>query len=369
MEKKEKRKKEIKIKFKEINLWRVLTILFFVLMVASIFTRGFHVNVQNTTNTVTSSGNVNLIVLNDKRCDSCNSSAVRVVNALKKIFPDLNVKYMDYSSNKGKTLFNQIKPIYLPAFLFDSSVKSASGYQQIQRYLDEKGQYLSLRVGSSFDPTKEICDNGKDDTGNGLVDCADPDCKNSLVCRNDIKNKLDLFVMSYCPYGRAAENSLKQVLENFDNKINLSVHFIANYDKSTDKFSSLHGQKEVNEDLRQVCIMKYYPDNYKYMGYVWCINKGTNADNDWKSCAENNNMSVSLIENCSTSDEGKQLLIDNIKLSNEIGISASPTWLANNRYIFNGIDAKTVKDNFCKYNNLEGCSNNITSNTTVNGQC
>ncbi len=34
----------------------------------------------------------------------------------------------------------------------------------------------------SFDEKKENCSNGKDDTGNGLVDCEDPDCANSPDC-------------------------------------------------------------------------------------------------------------------------------------------------------------------------------------------
>ena len=38
-------------------------------------------------------------------------------------------------------------------------------------------------------PSVEICDNGKDDTGNGLVDCADPTCAKNPACR---KTKVEI---------------------------------------------------------------------------------------------------------------------------------------------------------------------------------
>ena len=49
--------------------------------------------------------------------------------------------------------------------------------------------------------------------------------------------------------------------------------------------------------------------------------------------------------------------------SKALGIGASPTWLANNKYKFSGIDAQTIKTNLCQHNaKMAGCD------ATLSGQ-
>ncbi len=61
-----------------------------------------------------------------------------------------------------------------------------------------------------------------------------------------------------------------------------------------------------------------------------------------------------------------------IKLANELQIGASPTWFANNKYTFSGIDSETIKTNICKYNSDLGdmCANTLSSTSqTSAGSC
>jgi hypothetical protein len=63
-----------------------------------------------------------------------------------------------------------------------------------------------------------------------------------------------------------------------------------------------------------------------------------------------------VIKSCSEGDEGKKLLAKAFAESKSVGIAASPTWLANNKYKFSGIDAQTIKTNLCSHNaKLAGC--------------
>ncbi|MFH1511582.1 MAG: hypothetical protein ABIF10_07880 [Candidatus Woesearchaeota archaeon] len=305
---------------------------------------------------------VSMIVLNDKRCEECDVSSV--VAQLKSIFPGLKTEELDHSDAQGKKLYDELELTFLPALLFDSSVKDADGYANVQRYLEQKGDYLSLRIGASFDPAAEICDNNIDDTGNGMVDCDDETCKGKLICRPEIKNKLDVFVMSQCPFGVQALNAMQEVLDTFSGNIDFSVHYIA--DKNADgSFNSLHGQPEVDENIRELCAMKYYPNDYKYMDYVWCRNKAITSA-DWESCAKDNGMSVAMIKACAEGDEGKKLLAEDLLLAKDLEISASPTFLANNKQEFGGIDAETVKAGFCKANEgLDGCDKTLTGATAA----
>jgi len=217
--------------------------------------------------------------------------------------------------------------------------------------------------------TGNECADGKDDDGDSLIDCDDPDCSASLECREEVPKKLDLFVMSMCPFGTMAENAMKEVLNAFGSDMKFELHFIAD-DNGDGTFRSLHGQKEVDEDIRQSCIIKYYPETY--MNYIWCVNKDyTNAANIWEDCAKNVSMDVNKIKSCFEGDEGKELLRERINLTNELGIGASPTWLANNRFKFSGLDPTTIQKNFCQHNQgLSGCDKKLSqSRGGSGGQC
>jgi hypothetical protein len=67
---------------------------------------------------------------------------------------------------------------------------------------------------------------------------------------------------------------------------------------------------------------------------------------------------------CFEGDEGKELLREDLKFAQNLMIGASPTWLANNREIFSGIDAETVRKNYCSANpGLGGCENELSTVT------
>ena len=58
---------------------------------------------------------------------------------------------------------------------------------------EQRGRYLSLKIGSSFDPKAEICDNKVDDDNDGKTDCSDDSCVNSMLCREEKEKNLQLF--------------------------------------------------------------------------------------------------------------------------------------------------------------------------------
>jgi len=296
---------------------------------------------------------VKVVILSDARCVPC-GRIERIVPHLQAIFPGIKHTMLDYSTPEGKKLFAETGLKHLPAVLFDESVeKEPEGLREIERFLRPAGKYRHLLIGAKFDPTAEICDNGRDDTGDGLVDCADPQCRETLVCRPEIKKRLDVFVMSQCPYGVRALDALKEVLEHFRGQgVTVGIHYIAT--ETPTGIESLHGQPEVDEDIRGVCAMKHYGTRMKFMDYVWCRNKNI-RDTDWRACAKDG-IDPKVLEKCSTGPEGHGLLRENIKLAERLGIDASPTWLANNKFPFTGLDPETIKTNLCEHNQgLKGC--------------
>jgi len=303
---------------------------------------------------------VSMIVLTDKRCKTCRTG--RIVSQLKGMLPKMDTKTLDYTTPEGKKLYDELHAkglSLLPAYLFDTKIKEAGAYNMLKRFLVPTGQYLNLKVGAKFDPTKEICDNKKDDNGNGKIDCADDDCKNSLACRKEVPKKLEVFVMSHCPFGIKALNSLKEVTDNFGKNMHLEIHYIARQ-TAPGKFNSMHGPTEVAEDMRELCAMKYYGKNYKFLDYILCRNKNI-RDNDWKKCATKG-IKAAVIEKCSTGAEGAKLLAEDLKVALGLGIGASPTWMSNNKYKFSGIAPEQIKQNFCAHNKgLKGCKKKLST--------
>jgi len=309
-------------------------------------------------NNIPEPAKVALLVLNDKRCKDCMAQEKKLIANLKGVFGGLQPKSVDYNTDEGKKLYKDANLKLLPAFLFDDSVnKDAEGSKRLARWLKPQGTYKSLAVGSKFDPTAEICDNKKDDTGNGKVDCADDTCKQNLLCRKEKKKSLDVFVMSQCPFGVKALNAMEEVLANFKGELDFNINFIAT--AQGDGFKALHGQPEVDENIRELCAITHYPKNHKYMDYILCRNKNIRST-DWQSCTGKNGIKTKVIEKCFSGGEGKKLFTENIKIGNGLGVSGSPTWLANNRHKFSGIDAETIKQNICKHNEgMKGCENTL----------
>jgi len=304
---------------------------------------------------------VTLTVLNDKRNADGASIEAQITDSLKQIFKGLQVKILDYSDAEGKKIASTIPGIKLPAYLFGADVKDGEGYANVQSYLSEQGGYQLLAVGSQFDPTKEICDNKIDDNGNGKIDCADLECSGSTVCRKEISKKLDLFVMADCPYGNTAEDAMKEVLANFGKNINLNINYIAS--KNADgTFTSLHGDYEVKEDKVELCVNKYFP--LKNFEFVTCMNTKGVKTTDWKTCATEVGFATAKVSTCAEGAEGSYLLAQNIKIAESLGVSASPTWLVNNKYQGPALDAESIKTLFCKYNvGVAGCEKTLTSDS------
>ncbi len=302
---------------------------------------------------------VNVTVLSDKRCAECNAD--RYINMLKFRIGNPVVKTLDYADDEGKKLYETLgKGVNLPVVLFDETIdadKEASG--MFGRHLQPMGAFRSLNVGASWNP---VCMN---EGG-----CALAECKDTIACRKEAPGKLEVFVMSQCPFGVKALNAMPEVLKNFSNKIDFSVHYIAS-GTAKDGFNSLHGPAEVDENIRELCAIKHYGKDYKWMNYVDCRNKDIRST-EWEKCTGGSTgIDAAVMKKC-VDTEGKALHEEDIKLATSLGIGASPTWLANGKFKFSGIDAETVRKNLCDHNaSLKGCENKLSgdSGAPVQGGC
>ncbi len=304
---------------------------------------------------------VNVSLLGDRRCAECDLG--RLEGMIKQRVGNPVITKLDYADGPGKALYDAIKPVKLPAVVFDGTLaadKDAS--QSLGQSARAAGQYKVIAAGD-WNPACA-------DTGG----CDLPECKANMICREEKPNKLDVFVMSHCPFGIKGMDAMQEVVENFKkHKVDLdfAIHYIGDGDAKT-QFNSMHGPNEVADDLREVCAIDKYGKSLKFMDYIWCRDKkiptegkaadikAALGDDAWESCAgDKTGFDTDAIKKCAEGDEGKELLARSFAYSRDSGMQASPTWLVNDKFKFSGIDAETVKENFCQHNKVDGCDTKL----------
>lgn len=97
------------------------------------------------------------------------------------------------------------------------------------------------------------------------------------------KPSVELFVMSYCPYGVEAQKVLIPVANLLGDKIDARVRFV---------YYAMHGQKELDENLVQYCIQEKEPA--KYWDYLSCFT----SSQDSASCLSSAGINKANVDKC-----------------------------------------------------------------------
>jgi glutaredoxin len=156
-----------------------------------------------------------------------------------------------------------------------------------------------------------------------------------FIKRKVIANRLDVFVMSDCPFGKAA---MKYLSDNkMNQKYDVHVHYIVNKNPKGKTgryvpYRSLHGESEFFENLRQICVQQEAPDFY----WSYPFAEKPAVRNDYFNKIKNKS-----IEDCHQTANYRskvyQLVENDIKFTQELGISSSPTFLFNNQNVYVGL--------------------------------
>jgi glutaredoxin len=309
----------------------------------------------------------------DARCKTreC-EGAMRFEAFIKRQVPQAKITTIDWADEGAPALWKRVaaamedvpeaerRPAGLPLALFGAAIEQEEeAFSRLERRFVKVGDEFMFQLGR-WDPTAEICDNEADDDGNRLADCADPSCAEQMVCRPEKARQLSAFVMSQCPYGVQVLNAMEEVLSNFGrdrSKIDFRIEFVGQV-REGGELSTMHGEAELAENLREACAQRHYPNNYAFMDYVLCRNKNIRS-NEWRSCVQEG-MDAEVIERCAEGEEGRDLMTKSFNLANSLGFTGSPSWLLNNRHTINGRDPESIKTEFCERNEQPECANTLT---------
>jgi hypothetical protein len=150
---------------------------------------------------------------------------------------------------------------------------------------------------------------------------------------------VDLFVMSYCPYGLQMERGILPVVEALGSKIKFNLKFVS---------YTLHGQKEVDENVNQYCIEKTQPT--KLDAYLKCFWK--NSAGASVACMKTVGINAAQITSC-VADANKQFnpteksFSINADENTKFGVQGSPTLVVNGTTLSSGRDSASILKAVC----------------------
>lgn len=201
------------------------------------------------------------------------------------------------------------------------------------------------------------------------------------VPRTDVP-KVELFVMSFCPYGNQAEELMMPVAKLLKNKADIKLHYViySNYrgggpdyclDKEN-KYCSMHGINELNQNVRELCVQKYYKE--KIWEFVKEINNNcglNNIETCWEGIAKNLGIDIGKIKTCQK-NEALDMLAKEVALNKKYGISGSPQLIINGVEYQGARNSNSYKNQICAaFNNPpQECSQDLDSQSSASqGGC
>ncbi|MEA2020302.1 MAG: thioredoxin domain-containing protein [Patescibacteria group bacterium] len=193
--------------------------------------------------------------------------------------------------------------------------------------------------------------------------------------------EVQLFTMSYCPYGNQAENIMKPVVDLLGNSVTVEPHYIFydNYQRGgpeycideESKYCSMHGVEEANQNLRELCVFENQKD--MYWDFVDNANQMCTVDDIetcWQDAAQETGVNVSSVEACFNQNylsyaEAEQQLTD------DLGVQGSPTLIINGVTYQGNRSAEGYKNAICSaFNNPpEACSETLSDTSAASGGC
>jgi glutaredoxin len=156
------------------------------------------------------------------------------------------------------------------------------------------------------------------------------------------KPTLEAFVVSNCPYGLQMQRALAPVAKILGS--NIVVKYIGSI--ANGKITSMHGDNEAQENLRQICIRE--EQSTKYWDYVNCyIQKG-----DTNTCLTTAKIDKTKLDSCMTdSKKGLAYAQKDFDAVDKYQVSGSPTLFLNGQKVsefdFGGRSADALKTLIC----------------------
>jgi len=291
------------------------------------------------------------------------------------------IGYFSFSSSRVKNLNESAAKEKAVAFV-NSYLMADGSKASIVEITKEYGLYklkvditsnivesYMTRDGKLFFPQALNIDeiNGQTGTGNNSAAAA-PSAEVSV--KSD-KPAIELFVMSHCPFGTQMEKGIIPAIEALGNSVDFKIKFNS---------YAMHGEKELQEQLNQYCIMKQQPN--LYYSYLKCFLAGGESEpcltsakidkGNLSTCVESTDKEYKVMDNFKNKVDyqGTYPSFNVFKADNEkYNVGGSPTLIINGQEIAANRDAASLLTTICSaFNNApDACKATLSSDTPSAG--
>jgi len=242
---------------------------------------------------------------------------------------------------------------------------------KIKSIVEDDGVYkIVVTVGSQDLPAyitkdgKEFFPQAFDMTSTSTATTASP-TPNPTVSKTTVPS-VELFVMSYCPYGVQMEKGILPVLATLGSKINFSLKFV-DY--------SLHGDQEIKENLTQYCVQQQ--GTAKLTDYLNCFDQNSNS----ATCLSAAKIDTAKVNSCVSATDSQYKITQNSKDQTtfkdgqyptfaiyaadnaKYNVTGSPTLVINGTTVSPGRDSQSLLTTICSaFSNAPSeCSKQLSS--------
>ncbi|MFZ4648701.1 MAG: hypothetical protein ACOYMB_03675 [Patescibacteria group bacterium] len=218
---------------------------------------------------------------------------------------------------KGKTLSPEEAKIKTENYINENLMPSGSKVK-IESVTEYKGDLYQMKIdlgngqkvdsyvskdGTRFFPQSMDMKATTTDTAAPATDDQAQKAPSSEVSKKSAKPVVELFIMSYCPYGTQMQKGIVPAIETLGSKIDFKLKFVS---------YAMHGEKELKENLVQYCVQKQEPK--KLTSYLNCFLKA----GDSATCLAENKLNVSA---CTASTDKEFKVTENF--TNKVGWQGS----------------------------------------------
>jgi len=245
-----------------------------------------------------------------------------------------------------------------------TSVKETNGVYEFQLKLENQAytSYITKDGKLLFTSGVKLEDTKKADPA---ASAANTQAAKKLTVNDLVKSDdptLTAYIVANCPYGLQTQRVYKKVLEEApDLAQNLKIKYIGAIENG--KITSMHGEEEAKENLRQICIRDEQPA--LYWPYVNCYMQEGKTD----QCLASVGVDTATMTACTEDPKrGNAFAQKDFEAGKKLSISGSPTLVLNDAQVvsefdFGGRVPNAIKTIVCGASKTPGsyCSKDIST--------
>ncbi len=193
--------------------------------------------------------------------------------------------------------------------------------------------------------------------------------------------EVQLFTMSYCPYGNQAEDLMMPVVDLLGNSVTVEPHYIfyENYQGGGPEYCideesvycSMHGVEEANQNLRELCVFNNQQE--KYWDFIANANEMctvNNIETCWADAAKDAEVDDTSVESC-FNQNALAYAKEEKELTDELGVQGSPTLIINGVKYQGTRSAEGYKTAICEAFNTppQECEQVLSETAAAAGGC